>query len=201
MRTLTLMMNTSIDAKVARPDGDLDWFLTDERHEDVLLALMRQVDAMLFGRVSYELLARYWPTAGAATADEAPGGFTTAERANEFARLMNTIPKIVVSHTPHELPWGPAECIHGDVVGALRKRKAEDGGDLVLFAGAGLATTLIDADLVDEYRLMVHPIVLGKGLPLFDRIGGERTLELLDAITFPSGVVQMRYKPAPAPAT
>jgi dihydrofolate reductase len=201
MSKITLMMNTTIDAKVARPDGDLEWFLTDERHEDVLLALMRQVDAMLFGRVSYELLAQYWPTAGAATADEAPGGFTSAERANEFARLMNTIPKIVVSHRPHELPWGPATSIHGDVVGALRKMKDKDGGHLVLFAGADLATTLIDADLVDEYRLMVHPIVLGKGLPLFDRIGAERTLELLDVVAFPSGVVQLRYKPAPVPAT
>jgi dihydrofolate reductase len=199
MRKITLMMNTTLDAKVARLDGDLEWFLTDARHEDELLAMLRQVDGMIFGRVSYDLLAGYWPTAGATTKDDAPGGFTSAERANEFAHLLNTIPKIVISHTPHDLPWGPARCIHGDVVEGVRELKAEQGRDLVLFAGADLATTFIGAGLVDEYRLAVHPLVLGKGLPLFDRIPSEQPLELVDAITFASGVVQLRYRPAPQP--
>lgn len=194
MRKLTLMMNTTLDAKVAGTDGGLDWFLTDAGMEDAHLDVLRSVDAMIFGRVAYELLAEFWPTAGAASADDAPGGFTSPERADEFAHLLNTILKIVVSHTPPDLPWGPARSLSGDdVAGALRTLKAEDGRDLVLFAGAGLATTAMDADLVDEYRLMVHPTVLGKGLPLFDQVRTERNLDLMDVTTFDCGVVELCY--------
>lgn len=196
MRKLTLMINTTLDAKVASADGGLEWFRNEDDIELLRRDILHQVDAMIFGRVSYEQLAEFWPTAGAATMEDSPGSFTTAERAEEFARLLNTIPKLVVSHTPQDLPWGPARSIHGDVVGALGALKAEEGRDLVAFAGAGLATTLIDADLVDEYRLLVHPIVLGKGLALFDRIGAERTLEPLDVIRYGSGVVELRYRPA-----
>lgn len=202
MRKLTLMINTTLDAKVASADGGLEWFRNEDGIELVRQDILHQVDAMIFGRVSYEQLAEFWPTAGAASMDEAPGSFTTAERAEEFARLLNTIPKIVVSHTPRspeDLPWGPARSLHGDVAGALRDLKAEEGRDLVAFAGAGLATTLVDADLVDEYRLLVHPIVLGKGLALFDHIHAERTLELLDVTRFDCGVVELRYRP-PTPA-
>ena len=198
MRKLTLMMSTTLDAKVAGSAGSLDWFLVDEGIEEARLDVLRSIDAMIFGRVSYELLADFWPTAGAAAVDDGPGGFTSPQRADEFAHLLNTIPKIVVSHAPPELRWGPARSMSGDdVVGAVRALKAEEGRDLVLFAGAELATTAIDADLVDEYRLMVHPIVLGKGLPLFDRIQAERTLELLDSTRFASGVVELRYRPQP----
>lgn len=77
-------------------------------------AASHECDGLIFGRVAYDPLAEYWPTAGASTAGDAPGGFTTAERANEFARLMNSITKIVVSHAPRDLPWGPAENLHGD---------------------------------------------------------------------------------------
>lgn len=193
MRKLTLMMATTLDAKVAGPDGNLEWFRNDAGIEDTRLSLLHSVDAMIFGRVAYELLAGFWPTATpAAHAD----GFTSPERAEEFIHLLNTIPKIVVSHGRPPLPWGPAQSISGDdVVGAVRGLKAKEGRDLVLFAGAELATTAIDADLVDEYRLMVHPTVLGKGLPLFDQVRSERALELVDATTFGCGVVELRYRP------
>jgi dihydrofolate reductase len=195
MRKIILSMMTSLDGKIARADGDIEWFLTDERLEETLRTLLQQVDAMIFGRVSYQLLADFWPTASTPAADDPPGGFTSPERAAEFAHLMNTIPKIVVSHTPAALPWGPARSIDGDLRGAIHELKVEPGGDLVLFAGADLATSFIDLDLIDEYRLFVHPTVLGKGIALFDRIHGEQQLQLLDVTAFPSGVVQMRYEP------
>lgn len=199
MRKLTLMMDTTLDAKVARPDGNLDWFRNDAGIEDTRLSLLRSVDAMVFGRVAYELLAGFWPTA---SPEKHADMFTSAERAEEFIRLLNTIPKLVVSHGSPPLPWGPAQLIAGDdAVGVLRDLKAEEGRDLVLFAGAGLATTAIDANLVDDYRLMVHPIVLGKGLALFDQVQTERTLKLVDVTTFDCDVVELRYQPELAEPT
>jgi hypothetical protein len=93
MRKLILSMMVSLDGSIARGDGDIEWFLTDERLEEVMLGLLRSVDAMMFGRVSYQLLAEYWPKAGTFESPDAPGGFTSDERRIEFARLMNEIPQ------------------------------------------------------------------------------------------------------------
>lgn len=191
-------MMVSVDGKTARPDGSLDWFLTDRDFEDEMLSLFGNVDGMLFGRKSYQLLADYWPSADQPGAADAPGGFTSKERAREFTRLMNTIPKLVVSRTLEELPWGPARLLASDLAGEVRRLKAESGKDLVLFAGAGLARTFVELDLLDEWRLMVHPIALGAGLDLFAPPLPERTLRLLETRTFSSGVVLLRYSRAPA---
>jgi dihydrofolate reductase len=193
MRKIVLSMMLSLDGKTARPDGNLDWFLTDREFEDEMLSLLRSVDGMLFGRRSYELLADYWPTADQPGAPEAPGGFTSKERGRELARLMNTLPKLVVSTTLKQLPWGPARLIASDLAGEIRRLKAESGKDLVLFAGAGLARTFMQLDLLDEWRLMLHPIALGAGLELFAPPLPERALRLLEARAFSSGVVLLRY--------
>jgi dihydrofolate reductase len=194
MRNVILAMMVSADGMTARSDGDLSWFLTDEAFEAEMLGLLRSVDAMLFGRVSYELLAGYWPTAGTQSSGEAPGGFTTKEREIEFARLMNSIPKVVFSRTLGRAEWGPATLIRGNIAGEMAAMKKQPGRDLVLFAGANLASQFMNLDLVDEYRLLVHPIVLGTGIPLFKDVAAERALRLAEARTFPSGVVVLRYE-------
>jgi dihydrofolate reductase len=194
MRKVILSMMVSLDGMTARADGDLSWFLSDEAFETEMLAVLRSVDAMLFGRISYELLADYWPTAGTRTSADAPGGFTSEERELEFAQLMNSIPKIVFSRTLTQAEWGPARLIRGNVADEIATMKAQPGKDVVLFAGADLASHFMKLDLVDEYRLMVHPIVLGRGIPLFKDAGAERALKLREARTFPSGVVLLRYE-------
>jgi dihydrofolate reductase len=186
-------MMLSADGHTARPDGDLGWFLSDADFEDEMLALLGSVDAMLFGRRSYLELAAFWPSAGDAGTADAPGGFTTRERAVEFARLMNTIPKLVLSTTLERLDWGPARRIGGDLAAEVRRLKAEPGRDLVLFAGAVAAQSCMRLDLVDEYRLMLHPILLGNGLPLFGGASPEQPLRLLETKAFSSGVVLLRY--------
>lgn len=198
MRKLILSMMLSADGRTARASGDLGWFLTDADFEDEMLGLLRGVDGMLFGRTSYRLLAEYWPTAAEPGAPDAPGGFTSRERAVEFARLMNTLPKLVISTQPGGLGWGPAERIGGDLLADVRRLKAEPGRDLVAFAGATAARSLMRLDLIDEYRLMLHPVLLGKGLSLFDARPPElplpeQPLALLGARTFSSGVVLLRY--------
>jgi len=198
MRKLILSMMLSADGHTARPDGDLGWFLTDADFEDEMLGLLGSVDAMLFGRKSYQLLAEYWPSAAAPGSPEAPGGFTSRERAIEFARLMNTIPKLVISSERGALDWGPAQRIGDDLAAEVRRLKNEPGRALVAFAGATAAQSLIRLDLVDEYRLMLHPILLGQGLPLFgarppEGSLPEQPLKLLGSRTFSSGVVLVRY--------
>ncbi|HXE58243.1 MAG TPA: dihydrofolate reductase family protein [Gemmatimonadales bacterium] len=198
MKDLILSMMVSLDGYVARPDGNLDWFRSDGELEAETLALLRDVDAMVFGRVSYLLLAEYWPAAGAtaagATAAAAPGGLTGGERGLELARLMNSIPKIVVSGTLRTAPWGPATIVGEGLAEELTRMKREARRDLVCFAGADLAFTLMSLGLVDQYRLLVHPIVLGTGIPLFHGLEPEQRLELTRTRTFPSGVVLLHYR-------
>jgi dihydrofolate reductase len=193
MKNLILSMMLSADGHTARPGGDLGWFLSDADFEDEMLGLLRGVDALLFGRKAYLELAEFWPSAGDPGAPAAPGGFTSRERAVEFARLMNTIPKLVITTTLERLDWGPARRIGTDLAADVRRLKAEPGRDLVLFAGAAAAQSCMQLDLVDEYHLMLHPIVLGKGLPLFGGALPELPLRLLTAKTFSSGVVLLRY--------
>lgn len=193
MRNVILSMMVSLDGSIARPDGNLDWFRTDRDFEDEMLTLLGQVDVMLFGRVSYELLAEYWPTAGTASAREAPGGFSSHDRAVEFARFMNTIPKIVYSKTLTSADWGPARIVSEGIADDITAMKREPGRDIVLFAGGRLASTFVNLDLVDRYRLMIHPIVIGRGLPLLQDIAADRDLELTRTRTFASSVVLLEY--------
>ena len=192
MRKVILSMMVSLDGRTARADGDLNWFLTDEEFETEMLGVLRSVDAMLFGRVSYQLLAAYWPGAANGPAPDAAGGFTSLERQLQFAELMNAIPKVVYSRTLTRADWGPAR-IAGDVAQDVAAIKRQPGRDVVLFAGARIASTFMDLDLVDEYLLMVHPIVLGRGIPLFKDMAGERPLKLRRSRTFPSGIVLIQH--------
>jgi dihydrofolate reductase len=192
MSKIILSMMLSADGRIARPDGDLGWFRTDADFEDEMLSLLDNVDGMFFGRTSYQLLGEYWPTADAPGAADAPGGFTSRERASAFTRRMNELPKLVVSNTLRELPWGPAERVGGDLAAEVARRSAASAKDLVLFAGASAAQSFMRLDLIDEYRLMLHPIVLGRGSELFE-LEAERPLSLQEARTFSSGVVLLRY--------
>lgn len=194
MRNLILSMMVSLDNRTARADGDLDWFRTDGDFEVEMLALLRNVDGILLGRVSYKQLGAYWPTAGTATADEAPGGFTSKEREVAFAERMNALPKIVYSRTMDRPSWGPATVMCEVIAEDVAKMKREADKDLVLFAGATLASAFIDLDLIDEYRLMVHPVVLGRGPRLCEDMAKEHPLRLVRTKTFSSGVALLQYR-------
>jgi dihydrofolate reductase len=193
MRKLILSMMTSLDGCIATADGGLDWFLTDGEFELELMQLLRGVDGMIFGRVAYELLAQFWPTAGSSS-DEAPGGFTSKERAIEFAQLMNSIPKIVYSRSLQQPHWGPVTIVREIDAAEIARQKRQPGKDLVLFAGGELASSFVKLDLFDEYRLMIHPIVVGNGMLLFRGLQQQLLgLKLQRARTFPSGVTLLHY--------
>ena len=137
-------------------------------------------DALLLGRVTYEGFAAAWPT---------------MEGTGEFGEKMNAMPKYVASRTLGTATWN-ATIIQGDVAEAVRRGRQEDGGDVLIGGSGQLVDYLTGHDLIDEYRLLIHPIVLGDGTKrLFDAVP-RRTLELVESATLPNGVVLNTYRRA-----
>jgi dihydrofolate reductase len=137
----------------------------------------------VLGRKTYEIFAGYWPTAPA------------EER--EVAEPLNSLPKYVASRTLREpLAWNNSTLISGDMVDGLRKLKQQPGKDLLVIGSGDLAQTLIEHDLVDEYNLMIHPVVLGSGARLFRDGKTKRPLRLIDATPTTTGVLIATYRPA-----
>ncbi|MFD0360947.1 dihydrofolate reductase family protein [Nocardia sp. GCM10030253] len=186
MRALILHMMVTLDGYAAGPDGDLDWVGVDDPELDAYLAeLLGSVGAQIFGRVSYELLAGYWPEAQRNPAT--PGDAV-------LAPLVNDLPKLVLTSEPEpRLPWQPARRIGADLAAEVAELKAAPGKPLVVFAGASTAQAFERLDAIDEYRLLVFPVCSGAGQRLFDG-GSRQDLRLVATETFPkSGVVLLRY--------
>ncbi len=139
-------------------------------------------DALLLGRLTYEGFAAAWPTM----------------EAGEFGAKMNSMPKYVASRTLETATWN-ATIIKGDVADAVRTLKQDEGGDLLIAGSGQLIDYLTGRDLIDEYRLMVHPIVLGTGAKRLFRDVPRRTFTLVESVSFPTGVVVQTYHPAPVP--
>jgi dihydrofolate reductase len=138
-------------------------------------------DALLLGRITYDGFAAAWPT---------------MEGTGEFGEKMNSMPKYVASRTLHTATWN-ATIIKGDVAEAVRKLKQDDGGDLLIGGSGQLIDFLTGHGLIDEYRLMIHPIVLGDGTKRLFGSVPRLTLTLIESITFPTGVIVNTYHPAP----
>jgi dihydrofolate reductase len=138
-------------------------------------------DALLLGRVTYEGFAKAWPT---------------MTGTGDFGERMNGMPKYVVSTTLKNPEWNNSHVISGNVVEAISKLKQEPGQDILLAGSGVLLHTLMEHDLVDEYRLMLHPIVLGSGKRLFENENQTKTLKLVETKPFASGIVVLTYHPA-----
>jgi dihydrofolate reductase len=141
-------------------------------------------DALLLGRITYEGFAAAWPQ--------------MEEQTGEYCAWMNGSPKYVASRTLQEpLEWKNSTLIEGDVAEGVGKLKQQDGKDILVFGSGELARTLMENDLVDEYRLMVFPIVVGKGKRLFGDVGETRAMRLVDTKQVgPDGVLILTYEPA-----
>lgn len=142
---------------------------------------LRESDALLLGRKTYEGFAAAWPT---------------MEGTGDFGVKMNSMPKYVVSSTLQKVDWTGSVLIKGDVVEEIRKLKAQPGKDLLLSGSAQLFNALMAANVIDLYRLMVHPVVLGAGRKLFSTAGAQTKLELADTKRFATGIVVVEYVPA-----
>lgn len=182
-RRLVLQMGVSLDGMVAIPRGDGsapvmegEWGLGPEDPELTKLKLeqVRDAGAHVMGRVTYEAMAGYWPTSSHA-----------------YAAPMNDIPKIVFSETLDQGNWGDTQIVRGDLAGQMARLKREPGKDLLVHGGATFVQSLARHNLIDEYRLITHPIAVGSGLPMFKDLPAPLRLELVDTRTFDSAELRV----------
>jgi dihydrofolate reductase len=185
MRKLIYAMGVSLDGFIAGPKGELDWSVPDEELHRFHNQQLREAGAQLYGRRLYDTM-RYWETAG-----ENP---SSSEYELEFARIWNEKPKIVFSSTL-EAVRGDATLIRDNAADRVAELKAQAGGYLAV-GGAGLASSLMQRDLIDEYRLFVSPVALGGGTPYFPALARRISLRLEETRVFGSRVVYLRYQRA-----
>ena len=178
------MMSVSLDGFFEGPDRELDWQLVDDELHGHFNEELRSMGAFLDGRVTFELMAGFWPTA-----DSDP---SSTRSMVEFAGIWRDMPKIVYSRTLERADWNTT-IVREFVADEVMELKARPGGDMVL-GGADLAASFIRHDLIDEYRLYVHPVVIGRGKPLFAASDARVNLRLAETRTFGNGVVLLRYQ-------
>ena len=186
MRKIVVHLSVSLDGFFEGPDHDLSWHLVDDelhRHFNEQLATM---SAFLDGRVTHELMAEFWPTADADPESTQP--------MKEFARIWRDMPKLVFSRTLERADWN-ATIVREVDPDEIRALKEQPGGDMAL-GGADLAESFRAHDLIDEYRLYVHPLLLGRGRRLFGPADAPSALRLVETRRFGNGVVLLRHERA-----
>jgi dihydrofolate reductase len=184
MRKLYSFMVVTLDGFYEGPNGEFDWPNVDQEFNEFGIEQLHDTDLLLFGRVTYEGMAGYWPTPAARQDDP------------EVAALMNGLPKVVVSTTLASADWAETRIVRDNLAEEIAKLKQEPGKGIAIMGSPGLTVSLIELGLVDELRVMVHPIVLGAGHSLFRTTRDRLRLELLQTRTFSSGNVLLTYRPA-----
>jgi len=182
MRKLVYFNSVSLDGFIDSTDKNLDWVIVNKEEKTFINDLQREFGAYLFGRRIYEMMQDYWP---AADTPENPPEIV------DYARIYRAKPKIVFSSTLDQVE-GNARLVRGDAVEEVRRLKAEPGKDLEM-SGSVLAGTLIRAGLVDEYQLLIQPVILGAGTRMLPALDRRDHLQLIETHAFTSGVVYLRY--------
>ncbi|MBC6457184.1 dihydrofolate reductase family protein [Actinomadura sp. HBU206391] len=184
MRKLFSFMMVSLDGYHAGPNEEIDWHNVDEKFGEFAAQQLDEVDTLVFGRATYEVMASYWPTPEAKRDDPV------------IAAMMNEASKIVVSSTLERAEWNNTRLITGDIAAELTELKARPGKDIAIFGSSALTASLLDLGLVDELRVIVAPVLLGAGRSLFRDTAGRIALTLTDTRRFDSGNVLLYYRPA-----
>lgn len=185
MRKLVLFMHVSLDGFAADENSGLGWISYDAELQQYADGIVATVGSPVYGRGTYELMAGYWPTVLASP--------DVSERDKAHARWVEQAPKIVFSRTMKKAEWNNTTVFNDNITEEINKLKQQPGKDLVIFGSPGLAHSLLELDLIDEYRLTINPVFLGKGKPAFQKIKEKTNLKLLKATTFKSGVVGLHY--------
>ncbi|HEX8728492.1 MAG TPA: dihydrofolate reductase family protein [Ktedonobacterales bacterium] len=180
MRKVILNMRMTLDGFLCGPNGELDWMFrtpTPPDQEEQLTAFEREVDTTLLGRVAYLQQAQYWPS-----------------QTGELADMVNGHEKIVFSKTLKKLEWNNSRLATGDLAEEVARLKAAPGKNIYVSGGATLAQSLARAGLIDEYQVVIYPLALGAGRPLFQDLAGEAPLKLVRVTPYESGAVQLIYE-------
>jgi dihydrofolate reductase len=180
MRRLFVSNVMSLDGFFEGPNGEFDWPIVEEEFFGYAREMLRSVDTILFGRRTYLHMAAYWPSAPR----------------DEIADQMNNLRKLVFSRTLERAEWNNSHVVRDHAAGEVARLKRASGKDLVILGSASLASSLLQANLIDEYRIILEPVVLGSGNPLFKSITERIKMKLTAAQVLGSGVVVLYYQRA-----
>lgn len=186
MRTLIAFIQMTLDGYFAGENGDISWAKKDRNDPewDTFVAGNANSGGMLlFGRVTYQLMASYWPTPHASENDP-----VVAER-------MNNLPKVVFSNTLDEASWSNTELMKGDMVAHVRRMKSEPGADMAILGSGSIIAQLAREGLIDEFQFVVNPVILGRGKMIFNGIEKMLNLTLTTTRAFGNGNVLLCYEP------
>jgi dihydrofolate reductase len=185
MRKLIFFMHTSLDGFVAGPNGKMDWIKIDEEIFDFVGTMTDKADTALYGRVTYEMMRSYWPTAG-----EQPDA---SKHDKEHSKWYNKVPKVILSRTMQETGLKNTRVISNQLPENINELKQQAGKNILIFGSPGASQSLLNDGLIDEFWLFVNPIILGQGMPLFKDITGTTELKLVETKTFECGVIALHY--------
>jgi dihydrofolate reductase len=188
MRKLLVTMWVTLDGFIAGPNGEMDWVtrLYDAEMGQYEDAVVSAADTLLLGRVTYESFAGSWPNV--------PDNPIVSEGEREYARKLNAMRKVVFSKSLDSVDWNNSTLANEIVPEEIEKLKQEPGRDMIIYGSASVVQELTNLGLIDEYQILVHPVVLGSGKPLFSGIHDTVNLNLMEAKQLPSGVTLLRYE-------
>ena len=183
MRKLIIQQMVSVDGYFEGPNNELDWHVVDGEFNDFAIDALKKIDTLIFGRITYNLMANYWPSPAAVNDDPV------------VANFMNKISKIVFSKTLEKLEWENCRLVKTDPVEEVKRLKSQKGKEIAIFGSSHLALPLIENNLIDEYRIIVNPVILGRGISLFAGTSKSSKLKLVESRIFNSGNVLLIYTP------
>lgn len=184
MRKVILFNTISLDGMFETTDHRLDWAQQDSEITDYTVKDNQSSTpgGFIFGRATYEMMASFWPT-------------DTARQMNPtVAKRMNETSKYIFSRTLHQVNWENSILVKGDAAEELRKLKQLPGGDLLIFGSGKLTSTFIRSGLIDEFQMVISPIILGSGVPMFQKLTDPVRLNLIDTHSFHNGNVLLTYQ-------
>jgi dihydrofolate reductase len=184
MRNLIVFNLVTLDGYFAGQDGDISWHRVDDEFQALANEASNSGNTLLFGRVTYQLMAGYWPTPEAAKTDPV------------VAAGMNRSQKVVFSRTLAKADWNNTRLVTGDMIEEVGRLKQGPGKDLTVLGSGSIVAQLAQAGLIDEYQILLNPVVLGKGRTMFEGVKGPLSLKLSKKRAFKNGNVLLTYHPA-----
>ncbi len=181
MRKVIVSNLVTLDGFFEGPNGELDWFVVDDDFFDYVKEMFKTVDTMLFGRKTYEMMAAYWPSA--------------EDNDATITHLMNKLPKIVFSKTLNNASWNNSRIVKENIAEEIHEMKKLPGKDLVIFGSSEIISFLKKEGLIDEYRIILNPVILGEGNPMFKNLEDKKNLILFKTRNLKSGVIILYYHP------
>jgi dihydrofolate reductase len=184
MRKIIVSNLISVDGYFEGLNQDISWFITGEDFFDYAIKQLIEVDAILYGRITYQQMAAFWPDLE-----------TNDNALTAIKDKMNSLKKIVFSKTLDKAEWNNSTLIKEHIADEIKNLKQQPGKDIVIFGSGTIVSELTQLKLIDEYRLIINPVILGNGSPMFKSINEKVNLKLLNVKTLNSGSVILYYSP------